>query len=403
MNVVSMNGGKVHTAMSGMDDHPTPLCRGGGMNQMLTKFRTINAPLTCKTCMTYAERRAERIAREAATTDQGEIMAENTEVETTIEQINANIERAQSLAEAENTEGLAELNKETEALISSLPQRGKAPSGETWTKTKQKMRNDFRAVAEVQTKPEPKGKAVAKAKPAEPAIDPKDYSVYQGVTELIADGAERVAEGVRLHRKVSDLAKDTAAVILDMWRRIPNKDGNPDIMGNSQAARNAAAAIYAKAGEGFELDFDNAQALAKLQRSVQSHRSDVRAQYLRELENDAEEQKRYAKALEAKPEGVTVSEFIADLYGTQLKGHGELNRERYQQRKELGDPNPLRELEADTTPDERVQSFVKRVRTDFVKATPEDFEAASDETKQAVRDQLMELRDAVNDMIKATL
>jgi tetratricopeptide (TPR) repeat protein len=329
-------------------------------------------------------------------------MAENTEnVETVVEQIGANIERAASLAEAENTEGLAELNKETEALISSLPQRGKAPDEQSWTKFKKGMRDSLRAAAQVQE--EPKSKAVAKAKPAEPAIDPKDYSVYQGVTELIADGAERVAEGVRLHRKVSDLAKDTAAVILDMWRRIPNKDGNPDIMGNSQAARNAAAAIYAKAGEGFEQDFDNEQALAKLQRSVQSHRSDVRAQYLRELENDAEEQKRYAKALEAKPEGVTVSEFIADLYGTQLKGHGELNRERYQQRKELGDPNPMRELEAETTPDERVQSFVKRVRTDFVKATPEDFEAASDETKQAVRDELMELRDAVNAMIKATL
>lgn len=326
-------------------------------------------------------------------------MADN---ETTIEQVNANIERAKSLAEAENTEGLAELSKETEALISSLPQRGKAPDEQTWTKFKQNLRTELRAAAQVQEAP--KSKAVAKAEPKEPAIDPKDYSVYQGVTELINDGAERVAEGVRLHRKVSDLAKDTAAVILDMWRRIPNKDGNPDIMGNSQAARSAAAAIYAKAGEGFEKDYDNEEALAKLQRSVQSHRSDVRAQYLRNLENDPDEQKRYAKALETKPDDVTVSEFIADLYGTQLKGHGELNRERYQQRKELGDPNPKRhELEAESTPDERVQSFVKRVRTDFVKATPEDFEAASDETKESIRTELEELYEAIKKMIAATL
>jgi hypothetical protein len=330
-------------------------------------------------------------------------MAENTEnVETVIEQIGANIERAASLVEAENAEGLAELSKETEALVSSLPSRGKAPHGETWAKTKQNMRNDFRAAAEVQAKPEPKGKAVAKAAPAEPAIDPKDYSIYQGVTELIADGAERVAEGVKLHIKTSNLAKEAASIMLDMWRRIPNKDGNPDIMGDSHAAKEAARALYAKAGEGFQDDYDTKEALDKLQRSVQSQRSDVRAKYLRELDENPAEQKRYAKALEAKPEGVTVSEFIADLYGTQLKGHGELARERYQLKKELGADAP-KAIELDTTPDERVQSFVKRVRTDFVKATPEDFEAASDETKQSVRDDLMELRDAVNAMIKATL
>jgi hypothetical protein len=65
MNVVSVNGGKVHTMMPGQDEHPYPLCRGGGMNQMLTKYRTVAAELTCKTCTTYAERRAARLAREA--------------------------------------------------------------------------------------------------------------------------------------------------------------------------------------------------------------------------------------------------------------------------------------------------------------------------------------------------
>jgi hypothetical protein len=328
------------------------------------------------------------------------------DVENTIEQINANIERAASLVEAENAEGLAELDKETETLISSLPGRGKAPDDQTWTKFKKDRRDAWRAVAKALTEDKPKGKAVAKAEPKEPAIDPKDYSVYQGVTELISDGAERVAEGVKLHVKTSDLAKDVAAIVLDMWRRIPNKDGNPDILGNSHAAKEAARALYAKAGDGFEHNYDNEQALDKLRRSVQSHRSDVRAKYLRELENDPEEQKRYAKALEAKPEDVTVSEYIADLYGAQLKGHGELNRERYQQRKELGDPNPMRhEIEsgADLTPDERVQSFVKRVRTDFIKATPEDFEAASDETKESIRTELEELYEAIKKMIAATL
>ncbi|WP_326812151.1 hypothetical protein [Streptomyces scopuliridis] len=57
-HVISYNGGKVHTAMPGMDDHSYPLCRGGGQNQNLTKFRPTTAPLSCKTCVGYAEGRA---------------------------------------------------------------------------------------------------------------------------------------------------------------------------------------------------------------------------------------------------------------------------------------------------------------------------------------------------------
>jgi hypothetical protein len=58
-HVVSVNGGKVHSAMQDGTDSPAyPLCRGGGMNQNLTKFIPTSAPLTCKTCVTYAERRS---------------------------------------------------------------------------------------------------------------------------------------------------------------------------------------------------------------------------------------------------------------------------------------------------------------------------------------------------------
>jgi hypothetical protein len=59
VHVISVRGGKVHTLMPGAPEgHAYPLCRGGGMNQMLTKFVTTKAPLSCKTCTTYAERRA---------------------------------------------------------------------------------------------------------------------------------------------------------------------------------------------------------------------------------------------------------------------------------------------------------------------------------------------------------
>jgi tetratricopeptide (TPR) repeat protein len=328
-----------------------------------------------------------------------------------VEQINANIERAKSLAEAENAEGLATLSKENEALVSSLPTRGKF-GDESFAKLKARLRAEFRAAAQVQDKPEPKAKAKPKAAEVD-TVDPKDYSIYAGVTELIADGAARVSEGVKLHLKTADLAKDVAAIMLDMWHRIPNKDGNPDILGNSHAAKEAARALYNKAGEGFERDYDTEEALNKLQRAVQHQRSDVRAKYLRSLDSDADEQKRFAKALEAKPEDVSVSQFIADLYGTQLKGHGELQRERYQANKAIGsgagegiilpDEQTEESDEQDETPDVRVRSFVQKMKRDVSKAKPEDFEHASDETKEAVRAELEELYAAVKAMITATL
>jgi tetratricopeptide (TPR) repeat protein len=378
-------------------DSAETLCgREGGWTELRGDICTACHKTAARMEAEYVTQGESNMAEKTEDTAVAEHVAANT---AKVEQITANTERAKSLAEAENAEGLAELSKETEALVSSLPSRGKAPNDQTWAKYKQDARNAFRAAAQVQDKPEPK----VKAKPAEvDVVDPKDYSIYQGVTELVADGAERVAEGVKLHLKTSDLAKEVASIMLDMWRRIPNKDDNPDIMGDSHAAKEAARALYSKAGEGFQEDYDTTDALAKLQRSVQTHRSDARAKYLRELDENADEQKRFAKALESKPEDVPVSQFLATLYDTQLKGHGELARERYQLKKELGADAP-KAIEAETTPDERVQSFVKRVRTDFVKATPEDFEAASDETKQSVRDELMELRDAVNAMIKATL
>lgn len=60
VNVVSYRGGKVHTQMPGLDGQPWPLCRGGA-NQMLTKFQTTNAPLSCTHCVEYARRRAVRV------------------------------------------------------------------------------------------------------------------------------------------------------------------------------------------------------------------------------------------------------------------------------------------------------------------------------------------------------
>jgi hypothetical protein len=360
------------------------------------------------------------------TTTAAEATSAEETVQRTIEQIEANIERAESLAEAENVDALKELNKETEGLISALPSRGKI-GDKTAAQTKKDYRAAFKAAAQVQEKPATKAVAVA-AKPKE-GVPVKTWDQYEGVKELVTLGAEKVAEGVRLHRKTSDLAKEVAAVTFDMWTRIPNKDEIPDLKGNSDQAKKAAGEMYRIAGEGFEHNFENEDALAKLQRSVQMHRTDVRAKWLRELDEDtteaAEARALYGAKLADKPEDMSVAEYVATaLYNSpaMIKGEGEKQLERYHAKQKAlaaasdeskgegtgegsgeGEGEGSGEAAETTTPDERIEAIVKRIKADVSKADPEDFAKASDETKEAIRAELEPLYKALKDMITATL
>jgi hypothetical protein len=363
----------------------------------------------------HAQRRETAVSITIENRDTGETMAD-TKTETkqdettedpfmaTCDQIVANIERATSLAEAENAEGLAELNSETETLISGLPSRGKVPngSGDTWTKLKKKFRDDFRAAAQAKPKPEPKSQPAPKAE-----VATLDYASVAGVVELVDMGAERMAEGVRLHRKTSDVAKEIAAIGLDIWRRIPDKDGNPDIKMTAQASRDAMSKLYSKAGEGFERTYENEKALTALQRSVQYYRTDIRAKYLRDLDNDTpeaeEERKRFAKLLEGKPADVPVSEFLAAHYNTSLKGKAEIEAEKWRQQRAIESGEATPEEEPQESPDEKIGSVVKSFMRDANRIGAEDFANASEEAKKKAREDLLKIADAVKAMIAATL
>lgn len=306
------------------------------------------------------------------------------------EEITANIERMVSLAEAENVDAMEELHAQTEDLITQL-------SGKGSIALKKDFRDRLRGAAAAQPKPAPKPDAGA-------AVAVKDYTEIAGVPELVAEGAQRMAEGVRLHLKASVTAKEIAEITLDMWSRIPDKSGYPDIKGTSAAAKAASKALYEAAGQGFERTLDNENALTSLQRSVQNQRSDVRAEYLRSLDDDsddaAEDRKRFGALLANKPDGVPASKFIADHYGVKLKGTLELQREAYAQRKELGDGSDEAE---ELTPDERVAALVRKMKRDVSTAKIDDFEAASDEVKKTAREELIVLGDAVKSMVTALL
>ncbi|MGW6920860.1 hypothetical protein ACWGA9_06185 [Streptomyces sp. NPDC054950] len=341
------------------------------------------------------------------TADQGDDMAPkkfdvNTdEGKTTLDQIDANIERAKSLVEAENTEGLAQLKEETEELISSL-------SGQGSIAVKKEKRNAWTAAATAQEKPA--SKAVAEA-PKEGTVQPKTYDQYEGVAELVSLGVEKVSEGIKAHVKTSTLAKEIAALTFDAWLRIPNKDGNPDLRGDSDAAKKASRAMYDQALEGFDDDYDHAEALKKLIRSAQTQRTDVRAAWLRSLDEDTEEAAERIALVEGvlkdAPEGAKLSEFAAAHYRVGLKGELEKSRERYIPRAALesgaGDSDKGEDQAEPVDPNEALTKVVDRLFKEVKGAEPANFENASEDVRKRERERLEKILTAVREMIAATI
>jgi hypothetical protein len=356
MNVQLGRGGKVHYSTTPEGFMPGPDCGG---NRAVEGYRKVTAEVNCKNCI--------KIMAAPAAETEGEIMAKNTQNAETVEvdesladalgdapeqspeeatmaQIQANIERARSLAEAENTEGLAELDKETKALISSLPRGGKTPDGKTWAGFKAKAGQDFRQAAAAQPKTDGPSKAVATKAEAAPDVT-TDYTMTEGVKEIVDKGAALVREGVQLHVKGAQTARAIAGMLLDTRRRIVTKDGVPDLKAHTQAARNASTDMYAAAEKVLAEesgDTEHAKALVrKLSQAVRNQMSDVLVGYVKELDTASEEwAEHYGAVAKAHPE-LTPSEAVFKFYDINPVSRRELAAQRQAERS-----TKLAELEA---------------------------------------------------------
>jgi hypothetical protein len=332
--------------------------------------------------------RLKATARGAANKGSSEMAAKQTATadhSATLEQIAANIERAASLAEAENVEGLGELSAETEKLISSLPARGKAPNGETWTSEKKNARAAFKAAATVAEKPEPK---VVKA--AEVKLSTEDYHSVKGVPELVTKGAKLFADGTRMHVKLGNVATEIARVLLEIRVSMTDKAGVPDIKASSQGAKSASSDIITQAGELFRAGGDEnltredgEKILKKLQKSVQNAMPTVRAEYLRELDSKPEEAQRFELITKDAGEGKSVSEAVAEYYGVALVSRYELEKSR---KSDDADTDGDDEGESDTegsepvTLDMQIGAFFAKAETNVERAVKALKKVADDDT-----------------------
>jgi hypothetical protein len=337
--------------------------------------------------------RLKATARGAANKGNSEMAA--TDNSATLEQIAANIERAASLAEAENAEGLAELNTETEKLISSLPSRGKHED-KTWTAVKKDLRADFKAAATVAEKPEPKPVKAEVVK-----LSTEDYHTAEGVAELVTEGAKLFAEGVRTHIKFSNMATDIARILLSMRVRMTDKTGVPDIKATSKGAKDASGDMYREAGKLFLADSDLSEDeakkhVAKLQKSVQNAMPTVRAEYLTELDSNETEAARFELITGSEQsKGQTVSEAVAEHYGVPLMSRYELEKSRGADEDTEGDESEAEGEGASeaATPADTIGAFFTKAETNIERAAKALAKVKSDDTE--TRDSVKAKIDAV--------
>ncbi len=349
--------------------------------------------------------------REAQGEDQDMMAGRNDvntpEGEAVIEQIKANIERARPLAlEDPLSEALDELDTETETLISSL-------AGKGCVAVKQTMRDAWREATEVEEAPSAQ---VAKA-PLEGVVVEKTWEQFPGMEELVTMGAQKVAEGIRQHAKLKELAGDIARVTFDMWLRLPNKEELPDLKGASDRAKKASGKMYALANEGFEHTEDNEKALKSLERGVQRQRTDVRAQWIRSLDEDTEEaaERRalFGDALKDKPKDVPYSRYVAvTLYDSpaMLKGEGEKSLERWHRKQEAlkagQDPKelePAPEEVDEATANEWLLQDAQKLASDVAKARTTYYRAASPEAREQAQKVFKEVFETVRQMVAETI
>jgi hypothetical protein len=224
-----------------------------------------------------------------------------------VEEVTALIERITAVAIA--GDDVEPLKEEAEALIKQLP-----------TKDRTKLRATVRKAAESKPTEAPKVLEGVVTMSSEAAtvetVDP--YSV-DGVKEIADEASTAIAEGLAAQLKVSELARKMASSVLTARVCFTDKDGRPDIMAKSRAARKLTTDILDEAARKAGHDPEKkdpavVDALGRLQRSIQHQMDDVRVKYIRELDESPEEAAKFAKVLESAPEGMKISDALFAAY-----------------------------------------------------------------------------------------
>lgn len=230
------------------------------------------------------------------------------------EEAQGNIDRVRTLLKEGNTEAAAELTQETEALFPKLS-----------TTAQREMR---KALKEAQdTAPDSPGADVVlfstvdyRAALREAGEDPD--AVVTSAAESLQDTIEAVGRAATKYLAFAEF-------MFTQYSRFTHK-GTPDIMANSQAARDFASAMQADARKRLEATgLDQAEAKRQVDSAWKDYKKrmrDYRAQYAAELDRDPESfREQYPMLAEEYPDA-SPAEALSLHYKLDLIGYSERQR-----------------------------------------------------------------------------
>ncbi|MGW3932843.1 hypothetical protein ACWECC_32830 [Streptomyces microflavus] len=148
------------------------------------------------------------------------------------------------------------------------------------------------------------------------------------IQALVAKGQEQVKAIAVAKFKGGHTIAET---IIRIRTEIQNKDGHPDLNGDTDASKKNTTKVFDGLLEGLpeEGEDEAADAIrAEVESVKKSYRNsirDVRARYLQALDNSPKEAKKYAYALEAHPD-MKPSEAVAEFHGYELRTRAEIAR-----------------------------------------------------------------------------
>ncbi|MEU7177018.1 MULTISPECIES: hypothetical protein [Streptomyces] len=258
--------------------------------------------------------------------------------------------------------------------------------------------------------------AISRETSTEAALADKD------IKRLIAQGNEKVKE---LAENKFKGGHQIAEIILDIRTRISNKDGHPDLVADSDAARKSSADVYDRLLEGLpeegEAEWADAirAEIGSIKKSARNAMVDVRANYIRSLDNSPEEAEKYKYALEAHPDKKP-SEAVAEFHGYELRTRAEIakaNREKKAIEKakleeavkagEMTEEEAEATLSADgkpeATPEQKATAEAKKLKRSAKALNADIVSTLDDKTKKALKEELEAVLESVKASITALL
>ncbi|MBD0712565.1 hypothetical protein [Streptomyces sp. CBMA370] len=267
-------------------------------------------------------------ARPATEDKEAPVMAETTTAPDTrdaqVEEIRASLERLPSLIIEGNTEGADTLKTEIETAISALKGKGVAALKAQLRKERgEKIEAAEKEAAEAD---KPSTAVATLETSAEVAASDEE------IKKLIAKGNERVkALAVNKFKGGHEIAE----IIFDIRRRIKTADGYLDLNADTDAGRKESGKVYDALLEGLPEEGEDEAAdairaeIGSIRKGARNAMVDVRANYLKSLDNSPEEAALWQHALDAAPE-LKPSEAVAQFHKFELRTRAEIAKENRQ-------------------------------------------------------------------------